>query len=705
MRIYNSIWKEIKLNENKVKELSISRGLSLTTSRVLLDRLDLLEEKLQKDKIKNIDLAAKKIYENIKLNQKITIFGDYDVDGMSATAIMIKFFNDNSYFNVDYVIPSRDKEGYGLNEKSIYLVKDTDLLITVDCGITSVDEVKALNDRGIKVIVTDHHEPKDKLPDTLLVNPKLGYNFKEISGGFIAYKLCEELNALYGFKLSDDLVVLAMLSTISDLMPLINENREIVIRGLELIEDTNILGLRKLIRYQRLKEVDSINLAFRIIPVLNACGRLNNNSLAMKILLDDNCSDDTVMNAISLNEKRKDIVSNILNDLEFDEKDKSIVVLKGDYPLGVIGLIAQRLAEKHRLPSVVFSQKKELIASSRSIGDFNILKAIDNSKEHIISFGGHKGAAGLKIEIDKYNDFKKSIEEYSFDNLNENDRLNYFNYYKIDIFELERVIEEIDLFKPFGNSNLRPFFRYNNVKILDFSVLGKNKNVIRLNLEIDGRSFEGVSFLKDYPFKVGKYYDIMFYPSINNYTSKINLEIVDIRAKKLDVFNNNILLDYYVELSQKIKTYNTNNNEKRYILLNNMIKYSGVNIEDFKYKGIDKLSSIYLFKDLDINLLEFENKIILSIPTKEDLTNLYKFIKDKSKVELSLFKDILKLFISLNIFKELDIIEYSLNSDKTLFIKIKDVHQKLDLNNSITFNKAMKLKEDFFGFKIKNKGD
>jgi len=414
----------------------------------------------------NIEKAAEIISEAIDKKEKIVIVGDYDVDGVSSSAIMKLFF---SSFGVDVevVIPDRFKEGYGLTPKLLEKI-DADLIITVDNGITSFEAAEICKDRGIRLIITDHHTPlKDDngfiLPDALIVNPKTStdFPFKEICGAQVAWYLCAAVK--HQRKLDIDLRVfldILAIAIIADVMPLTHMNRTLVQMGLKRLNRAYAPFAKALKRFFN-KEFDSEFIAFQIAPRLNAAGRVAHAGVAFKFLIseDENEAFRLLMELDGFNNLRKEIEKEIVESIEIDENDDFLIAY-GDYHEGVVGIIASRLVHKYKKPAIVLCDNGEYLkGSGRSLGNIDIFELVSGCEELLEGFGGHKMACGLSIKCENVEKFKKKINtlitKYSED-----------DFYIEDFVIGELPFSEIDLelldilkeFEPYGEANPKPKF-------------------------------------------------------------------------------------------------------------------------------------------------------------------------------------------------------------------------------------------------------
>jgi single-stranded-DNA-specific exonuclease len=507
--------------------------------------LDLLHDPfLMKDMLKVVELIE------ASKTKKIMILGDYDVDGTTSTAMLFKYF-DNIGFNISYYIPDRYKEGYGVSLESIeYAEKNNfSLIVTVDCGIKALTQVDLAKSKGIEVIICDHHLPGEKLPNAYgIVNPKqLGceYPFKDLCGCGIAYKLITAHNLtsktptdIYNYL---DFVALA---TISDMMPLIDENRLMVFYGLKILNTKPRVGLRNFLRSLNNK-VDESKVSFNIGPRINAAGRMKNGKIIVDLLIEEDLDRaNRLSNEIEfLNQNRRKIEKNVVEDAEHQINDKSFTntVYSKEWNKGVLGIVASRLIEKSYKPTIVMTDSDEelLTGSVRSVKGFDVYEALLKCKENIYQFGGHKYAAGLKVKKSKFEQFKLQFEntvnntvkgemfnkKFPYDLLIDFSEINY-NYIKI----LSRM-------SPFGLGNKRPVFRTNDCTINEkLKFVGKESQIVKSTI-IDslGNKLPFICFdKKDQLIDLNSKFDILYTISINSFSDKnqVELTIKEINLKK-----------------------------------------------------------------------------------------------------------------------------------------------------------------------------
>ncbi len=355
--------------------------------------------------IKGMKRAVERVIKAISADEKILVFGDYDCDGISAISVMVRTLKKLGA-NVSYDLPDRFQDGYGLNMNSVdKIIKEkTNLVITVDNGITCNEEVRALKEHGIDTIITDHHQEKDELPEAysiLHTKQSPDYPFKEIAGVMVAFKFSQ---AITNEKL-EDLYDLVMIGTIADLMPLTDENQAMVNLGLKQLKKTKNLGLKKLIEFSHLDIINETAIAFKIAPKINSSGRLGKAKQAVKLLISE--SEKEVNELIYLIEEnhanRKDLTESAVElcDSLVNPSDDVLVIASDNIHEGVIGICAQKMAEKYQKTTIVVTYDSTGIGkgSARSFGDDNVLEMLEINSEFLTRFGGHQQAAGLQLEM------------------------------------------------------------------------------------------------------------------------------------------------------------------------------------------------------------------------------------------------------------------------------------------------------------------
>lgn len=502
---------KFNLSKNTI-ELILSRGFSTEEE---------IEEFLHPGKLLDPFLIAgmKELIERIviarDLKDRVLIFGDYDVDGVSATAIMLKALK---IFGIeaDFYLPNRYEDGYGLTCEVLDKVADKydpNLIITVDCGISCAKEVEYAKEKGIEIIVTDHHEIPEVLPDTIVLNAKIegqAFPFRELCGTGLAYKIAE---ALLSPQKAEQFLPIAAIATIADIVPLLDENRRIVTKGLALCEKYLPVGLKMLFKEHKIpiSKPTSNDITFKISPKLNASGRMGDASDSLRLYLETNpvVIKKYIEKIKAHNTKRQELCNRIYEDCEKALKrnclknNRVIVLASKKWDQGVLGIVCSRLVEKYNRPVFLFSQVgDEMHGSGRSINDINIHELLSSMQDILDTFGGHTMAAGLTIKRENYEEFAKRVNAFVFERVNEEVFVP-IKYYDADL-NLDEISEdffkEIALLEPFGCQNPRPKFKVSaqEVKIEPMKRFPEHAvlNIGKLELTYFnfGKNYAGIKF-------------------------------------------------------------------------------------------------------------------------------------------------------------------------------------------------------------------
>ncbi len=489
--------------------------------------------------MKDMEKAVDRVNKGKK--EKILIIGDYDVDGTTSTSMLYAYFKKRE-FDVLYYIPDRYKEGYGVSLESIDYADENSvkLIITVDCGIKAVNEVKYANSKGIDVIVCDHHLPDVDLPKAhSVLNPKqldCRYPFKDLCGCGIAYKLITAHNIKSANKLNiRSLLDFVALATISDMMPLIDENRVMVFHGLNEINNNPRLGLRNFLK--SINKVDESKISFNIGPRINAAGRMKNGKIIVDLLTEEDANKaNSLSNEVEyLNLKRRSIEKKVYEKVikKIDNTKYSNIIYGQNFSTGVLGIVASRLIEKSYKPTIIITDFDEnlLTGSVRSVSGFDVYGALTKCEKFLYQFGGHKFAAGIKIEKSKLNAFIEHFEKTVQESV---DGIMFERNYKYDIevpfSELTvKNVKLISRMSPFGLENRRPVFRADNCTIIDdLKFVGKESQVVKSYiLDSFNTKLPFISFSKkDELINLKSSINILFTVSINSYSETDQVEII-----------------------------------------------------------------------------------------------------------------------------------------------------------------------------------
>ncbi len=462
-----------------------------------------------------MESATTRVITALTENQKICIYGDYDVDGTCATALLYMFLKELDA-NVEFYIPRRLEEGYGLSTAAIDIVKEkgTNLMITVDCGITAITETDYANQLGIDVIICDHHQPKDEIPKAFAVldplKPGCAYPFKYLSGAGVAFKLAQGLCERIGKRgLPLKYLDLVALAGAADIVPLIDENRILVNEGLNQVNLNPRPGIEALIEMSRLQpgQLSSGQIVFTVAPRINAVGRLGDAERAVNLLIATNKKDALklaeVLETENYERRKIDVdtfeAAKEIVDTEIDlDEDLAIVLHNEHWHPGVIGIVASRLVEKYYRPSVLLTTIDGIAkGSARSINGFNIYEALQKCDDLLLHFGGHQAAAGLALEIDKVEEFRRRFNEVLKSSITSEDLSEEISIdSKIRFSEITpKFLRILDQFAPFGPGNLRPVFISENVRLANAPrIVGNNHLLVSFKQSGTDKVFDSIGF-------------------------------------------------------------------------------------------------------------------------------------------------------------------------------------------------------------------
>ena len=558
-------WKIIKADKEKVDalqaalkihpilcELLVQRGLDSfeEAKRFFRPSLDDLHDPwLMKDMKKAVD----RIDEAMSDNQKILIFGDYDVDGTTSVATLYQFLKQLSS-NIDYYIPHRYKEGYGISKIGIDYAKEigVDLIISVDCGIKSTDLIAYAKDLGIDFIICDHHLPDAILPPAVaILNAKqidCNYPYKELCGCGVVFKLISALAQRHNMPASSYLIYLDLVATAiaADIVPITDENRTLAFFGLQQVNESPCPGLLALMELAKQTTPMRIsNLVFAVAPRINAAGRMDDAKKAVQLFIEKEYSSALAIASLlqqdNLDRREADTsiteeaLAEIENDPEHHNK-KSSVVFQAHWHKGVVGIVASRLIEKHYKPTVVLTQSGDVVAgSARSVIGFNLYEALHACRAHLIGYGGHFAAAGMTLSIDKLADFKAAFEQavaerITVDQLTPEILIN-------SILPLESVnmnfFQIITQMEPFGPDNMRPIFIAKGVVDSGYSKLVKEAH-ISFNVSQGKNSIRGIGYNMPEHINIvksGQPFDIVFQLQLNEWqgTQTVQMQVIDVK--------------------------------------------------------------------------------------------------------------------------------------------------------------------------------
>ncbi len=485
--------------------------------------------------LKDNEKAAKRIKQAIENNEKITVVGDYDVDGVVSSTIMHAFFTDIG-IDITLIIPNRFRDGYGINEKLLERI-DADLIITVDNGISAVGAARVCKERGIDLIITDHHTVPETIPDAFaIVNPKQSdctFPHPEICGAQVAWYLCAALKEYLQieYRLAKFLDLLAI-AIVADMMELKGMNRTMVRAGFKMINQEKRLIFSVIKRYFRKSVFKSDDIAFLLAPIINSAGRIEDATLAYEMLSSQN-EEDALMKLeyiVGLNNRRKEIELEIFNKacaLCHDRAD--IIVVWGEgWHEGVIGIVAARLTRRYGKPAIVFSvEEGKAKGSARSVGSIHILNLIAAQKELLIGYGGHQGAAGMAIEPKNLEMFRSNLEKEAAkipkDAFVEKSEV--LGEIAADAINFE-LLDILERYEPYGQKNPQPKFLLKNAYVSANRLLGVNANHLKMTLISDSQTLESIYFNFDTQVEQGEHIDVVCNISKNEFRGNITPQLM-----------------------------------------------------------------------------------------------------------------------------------------------------------------------------------
>lgn len=508
----------------------------------------------------DMDVAVKRLNKALGRKERILVYGDYDVDGTTAVALVYKFLQQFSS-NIDYYIPDRNEDGYGISKRGIDYAHSTGvkLIIVLDCGIKAIEEIAYAKEKGIDFIVCDHHVPDDELPCAVaILNPKRfdnTYPYPHLSGCGVGFKFMQAFaidNGIPGEQLYS-LLDLVAVSIASDLVPIMGENRILAFHGLKQINHAPSIGLKAIIQVCGLrdKEISMNDIIFKIGPRINASGRIQQGKVAVDLLIENNLRAALAMSEQinEFNETRKDLdksmteeANRIVEKLDnFDEK-RAIVIFNEDWHRGVIGIVASRLTEVYHRPAVVLTCSGDIATgSARSVTGFDVYKAIESCRHLLENFGGHTYAAGFSLKVENIEQFAQAFEEYVTGNIlpEQTDPIIEIEA-ELDFQDITRkFFADLKKFAPHGPDNPKPIFcTYNVYDYGTSKVVGRRQEHIKLEL-VDNKSsnvINGIAFGQSEQAKYIKSkqsFDICYTLEDNTYKhGEVQLQIESIRTKK-----------------------------------------------------------------------------------------------------------------------------------------------------------------------------
>ena len=549
-------WQIYEANEEEIEKISEEYKINKLLATILSnkgintkEKIDLFLHPTRNDfhdpyEMPDMEKAVDRIIQAKDKNEKIIIYGDYDVDGITSITVLKSFLKDIG-IEADYYIPNRLNEGYGLNIPAVEKIaaEGYNLMITVDCGITCIEEIKRANELGMDVIVTDHHEVGDDLPNAVAVvdckRKDNKYKCRDLAGVGVAFKLSQALAMKLGIDEKEYLKYLDIvcIGTISDIVPLVDENRLISKLGLMLVNQTRNIGLQAILKIAGYKNIDSTAISFGVAPRLNACGRMGHADEALKLFLSTNINEvNQIANTLNeYNKTRQEIEKAICEEaLEKIKKNKleennTIVVAGKDWHHGVIGIVSSKITEMYFKPSILLCLEDGIAkGSGRSVPGFDLHDALQKCQPTLERFGGHAMAVGLTLKQEEVQNFTQALEEVAKQAHTEEIIPIIKIDAKINLEEVNRqMVESIKMLEPFGEANKMPIFVFRNLKINSIRALSEGKH-LKLTLKDSNTIVNAIGFnmgelAEDY--RIGDKIDVVGTLEINSFNGMDSIQI------------------------------------------------------------------------------------------------------------------------------------------------------------------------------------
>ncbi len=507
---------------------------------------------------KDMEKACQRIYQAIEKAETITVFADYDADGVSSAVILNSVLVDLGA-RVNVYLPHREKEGYGLNKTAVEELASsgTKLIITCDCGVSNNEEIDVANTKDMDVIVTDHHAMREVLPSAhAIIHPQAPgetYPFKFLCGGGVAFKLAQGLlkHASNKFELKDKeakekwLLDMVAISTVADMVPVMGENRTLLKHGLIVLRKTRRVGLQMMFKVAGIepKEIDATTIGFAIAPRINTAGRMDHANQAYYLIIE---KDETKAGEMAAalnqnNSERQKITESIFREakaLDIDTQDKLLIFYKTDWPAGLISLAANKLLREYNRPCLVIcGQGDKIVGSARSLEGFNITDALKKNTDLLVRFGGHPQAAGFTTTEKNYDILIKNLKELAVQGLNDELLQSKLEIEKkIDLDQINwELVDWLEKFAPYGQGNPEPYFMSENVFVSQARKVGSDAKHLKLELAQNKKKIGGIGFgLGNIDLAVGHNVDIVYNININEWNGnrEIQLKIKDIHPVK-----------------------------------------------------------------------------------------------------------------------------------------------------------------------------
>lgn len=716
--------------EEIINKLLLQKGIEAAEDRekFLHPSLDFIQPA---EKLAHIEKAKNRVERAINDDEYIIVYGDYDADGVTATTVLVEGLRMLGA-NCQYYIPNRFSDGYGLNEQKIseFANDNVSLIITVDTGIANVEEVKAANELGIDIIITDHHEIQDELPPAFaIIHPALSenYSFKSLAGVGVAFQF---VHYLLG-ELPEDLLDLVAIGTIADLVPLVGENRIFAYAGLKQINKTNRIGLKKIIQSARIDdEITSWDIAFRIAPRINAVGRLEDASIVVQLLLtsDEMEAEEIITYIESLNNKRKQLVDTIVAEAKsrVDEDELFIMLADETWHEGVLGIAASHLVKQFHRPVLLLTKSQKgntLKGSARSIPAFDLFQSGLEIKHLFTSFGGHSQAAGLSFTAENFDDIKAHFMRACEEQLRADDfKPEIVVSQQLQVGQIsEKLVKNVNMLAPFGFGNEEPLFLIEAIPT-QVRQIGQNNAHLKLQFYHDENMIEAIGFHfgKLAPL-ISKQAKVSFVGSlaINEWNGNRTVQIVieDIAVKEWQLFDFRgkkrvLSIDSFIQADQNhVLVCEDESDVVNYSVFNNL----HITTYEKDPTLLPKANILFIYdlpKKLDalINVIKYtkpnaihvsydvkDSTFLIQLPNRDQFKSLYGYIKKFEPIYLTsdlpkiiqltkLPKEVIIFMIK--VFRDLQFIKV----DEQL-ITINDHAQKTDLTESRTYQNLLELRK------------
>ena len=549
-------WQICEINQEEVEKICKENNLNKLIATILSNRGINTKEKIQMYlnpkrndfhdpyNMPDMEKAVNRIIKAKENNEKVIIYGDYDVDGITSITVLKSFLNDIG-IDASYYIPNRLNEGYGLNIQAVEKIAEDgyNLMITVDCGITCIEEVKRANELGLEVIVTDHHEVGESLPEAIAVvdckRKDNKYECRDLAGVGVAFKLAQAISMKLGLDEKEYLKYLDIvcIGTISDIVPLVDENRVISKLGLMLVNQTKNIGLQAILNSSGYKNIDSTAISFGVAPRINACGRMGNADEALKLFLSNNLYEvqEKAQKLNTYNKTRQEIEKRIYEEalIQINEKkldqNKTIVVAGKNWHHGVIGIVSSKITEMYFKPSILLCLEDGIAkGSGRSVQGFDLHDALMKCQDTLDKFGGHAMAVGLTLKEDNIEKFRNRLENVA----NEEKIEDIIPEIKIDAkLNLEEITKEmvlsLKMLEPFGEANKMPIFCFKNLKIDSIRALSEGKH-LKLTLKDNNIIINAIGFNMgdlNEEYRIGDKIDVVGSLDINTFNGIDSIQI------------------------------------------------------------------------------------------------------------------------------------------------------------------------------------